>query len=113
MVQRHDELAQYCIQAISSAAKELGTEPLRLAQRLDDGRVARLVILLNAALPHLEHPGLRHRIEDLLSDVTGGRMPMSGRPESELDWALRTLRRRRRITEDRQAAADMEEPPEA
>lgn len=107
-----DELAQYCIRAVSSAAEELGTDALRLAKRLRDAQVARLTILLNAALPHVEHAGLRHRIEDLLSEVTDGQMPMSGRPESELDWALETMRRRR-IAQERRSASDVEEPPES
>ncbi len=112
MAELDDELAQCCIQAIAVAAGELGTDRLRLAKRLHDGQVARLVILLNAALPHVEHSGLRHRIEDLLSEVTGGRMPMSGRPETQLDWALQTMRRRR-IAQERQAASDIEETPES
>ncbi len=111
MAQMDDEMAQCCIQAMASAAEELGTDSLRLAKRLRDGQVARLAILLNAALPHVEHPGLRHRIEDLLSEVTGGRMPMSGRPESELDWALQTMRRRR-LDKERRATSDVEDPPD-
>ncbi len=112
MAELDDEIAQYCIQAMTTAAEELGTDPLGLAKRLHDGQVARLVILLNAALPHVDHPGLRHRIEDLLSEVTAGRMPMSGRPESELDWALRTMRRRR-LDQERRAASDVEETPDS
>ncbi len=112
MAQLSDELAQYCIQVVATAAEELGTDPLRLAKRLHDGQVARLVILLNAALPDVEHSGLRHRIEDLLSEVTGGRMPMSGRPETQLDWALQTMRRRR-LAQERRSASDVEEPPDA
>ncbi len=107
-----DEIAQYCIQAIATAAEELGTDPLRLAKRLHGAQIARLTILLNAALPHVAHAGLRHRIEDLLSEVTGGRMPMSGRPESELDWALQSLRRRR-LDQEHRATSDVEEAPDA
>jgi len=95
MAERDDTMAQYCIQALRTAAAELNTEPLELAKRLHDGEIARLAILLNAALRHIDHPGLRHRVEDLLSHVTAGRMPMSTEPETELDWALRTLQRRR------------------
>ncbi len=111
MAELHDELAQYCIHAISSAARELGTEPLPLAKRLHDAQIARLVILLHAALPHVQPAGLRHRIEDLLSDVSGGRLPMSGAPETELDWALRTLRRRR-INQELQATSETDDDAE-
>lgn len=106
--QLDDTLAQYCKLAIESAAAELGVEPLALARRLNQGEVARLAHLLNAALPHVDNPGLRHRIEDLLMAVTDGVMP-SERPESELDWALRVARRRR---EGRDPALD-EPPPES
>lgn len=111
MAQLDNELGQYCIQAMTTAAEELGTDPLSLAKRLQEAQVARLTILLNAALPHVQHPGLRHRIEDLLSEVTAGRMPMSGRPETELDWALLTMRRRSQ-DRDRRAASDVEESPD-
>ena len=50
-------------------------------------------------------PALRHRIEDLLSSVTDGRMPMFAKPETELDWALDTLRRRREKASDAEADA--------
>ncbi len=110
MAELDDEMAQYCMHAIATAAHELGTEALPLAKRLHDGQIARLVVLLNAALPHVQHAGLRHRIEDLLSDVSGGRLPMSGAPETELDWALQTLRRRR-ASQD--AASDAEDAIDA
>lgn len=96
MAELDDTMAQQSIQAIRSSAELLGVDPLTLAKRLNDGQVARLVRLLNAALPHVSTAGLRHRIEDLLSSVTGGRLPMFEQPESELDWALETLRRRRK-----------------
>ncbi len=112
MAELENQMAQYCTQAIASAAEELGTDPLQLAKRLHGAQIARLTILLNAALPYVEHPGLRHRIEDLLSEVTGGRMPMSGRPETELDWALQTMRRRR-LDQERRATSGIEEAPDA
>lgn len=90
-----DALAQYSIQAIRSSAEPLGIEALMLAKRLHDGEIFRMIHLLNAALPHVHSHGLRHRIEDLLSSVTDGRMPMFERAETELDWALQTLRHRR------------------
>ena len=111
MAELDDEMAQYCIQAVRSAAAELRMEPLRLARLLHDGEIARLAALLNAALHHVEHPALRHRIEDLLSHVSAGRMPMSGEPETELDWALRTMRRRR-ADRERPGSADAEESTE-
>jgi hypothetical protein len=89
-----DTLAQYCKLAIGSAAAELGVDPLALARRLNQGEIARLVQLLNAAHRHVENRGLRHRIEDLLMAVTEGAMP-SEEAETELDWALRVARRRR------------------
>lgn len=97
-----DTLAQYCKLAIVSAAEELGVDPLVLARRLNQGEIARLAHLLNAALRHVENTGLRHRIEDLLMAITDGAMPGS-RPESELDWALRVARRRR---EQRESSGD-------
>lgn len=90
-----DRLAGYAAQAIRSAAEPVGADPLDMAKRLQDGEIFRLMRLLNAALPHVSTPGLRHRIEDLLSAVTDGRMPMFEAAETELDWALETLRRRR------------------
>lgn len=105
MAELDDALAKYSTEAIRSAAKRLGVEPLMLAKRLHDGEVFRLIRLLNAALPHVATPGLRHRIEDLLSGVTDGRMPMFEKAESELDWALETLR-------DRRERASEDEPPE-
>lgn len=89
-----DILAQHCKLAITSAAGELGIDPLALAKRLNQGEIARLAHLLNAAHRHVENAGLRHRIEDLLMAVTDGVMP-GARPETELDWALRVARSRR------------------
>jgi hypothetical protein len=94
MAELSDELAQYSKLAIETAARELEVPSLTLARRLNQAEIARLVHLLNAALPHVDQPGLRHRIEDLLMAVTDGRMP-DQRPETELDWALKTARRRR------------------
>lgn len=94
MAELEDELAQYSKLAIETAARELEVTSLTLARRLNQAEIARLVHLLNAALPHVDHPGLRHRIEDLLMAVTDGRMP-DQRPETELDWALKAARRRR------------------
>ncbi|MEJ2186899.1 MAG: hypothetical protein P8Z36_13285 [Gemmatimonadota bacterium] len=89
-----DQLGQFSILAIETAARELGIDPLTLARRLNQAEIARLIHLLNACLVHVDHPGLRHRTEDLLMAVTDGRMP-DKRPESELDWALKVTRRRR------------------
>lgn len=95
MAELDDALAQYAIRAIRSSAEPLQVDAITLAKRLHDGEVHRLIHLLNAALPHVESAGLRHRIEDLLCAVTDGRMPMFQKPETELDWALETLRHRR------------------
>lgn len=92
--QLDDTLGQHCKLAIESAAAELGVDPLVLARRLNQGEIARLAHLLNAALRHVHTPGLRHRIEDLLTAVTEGVMPAAA-PESELDWALRVAKHRR------------------
>jgi hypothetical protein len=105
MAELDDVLAQYSIHAIRTSAEALQMEPLTLAKRMHNGEIARLVRLLNAALPHVSGPALRHRIEDLLSAVTDGRMPMFERPETELDWALDTFH-------DRQARAAEEAPDE-
>lgn len=111
MAELDDRFERHCIQAIRSAAAELRTEPSQLARLLQDGEIARLAILLNAALPHVQHDALRHRIEDLLSHVSAGRMPMSAEPESELDWALRSLRRRK-TDQEHAGPEDAERPPE-
>lgn len=89
-----DALAQASAGAIRTAARELGMDPLTLARRMDQAEIARLIHLLNACLDHVDHPGLRHRTADLLLAITDGRMP-DQRPESELDWALKVLKRRR------------------
>lgn len=106
MAELNDELAQYSVQAVRSAADPLQVEVLTLAKRLHDGEIYRLIRLLNAALPHVTAPGLRHRIEDLLSSVTDGRMPMFEKPETDLDWALETLRRRREKSTQGSEAAE-------
>lgn len=106
MAELDDALAQYSTQAIRTAAESLRIEPLILAKRLHDGEIFRLARLLNAALPHVPTPGLRHRIEDLLSSVTDGRMPMFEKPETELDWALESLRHRREGAADEQRDED-------
>jgi hypothetical protein len=94
MKDEQDQLARYSTLAVESAAKEIGVRPIDLARRLTNGEIARMLALLNAALRHVEHAALRHRIEDALLSVTDGRMP-SESPESELDWALKVNRHRR------------------
>lgn len=106
MDQPDDRLAWACVRAIQTAAAELRVEPATLARRLGQAEIARLVHLLNAAMTHVDHPGLRHRIEDLLMAVTDGRMPTET-PETELDWALKVARERR---EQRDRNRDLEEP---
>lgn len=114
MAELDDALAQYSIHAVRTAAESMRVDPLSLARRLHDGEIFRLVRLLNAALPHVTTPALRHRIEDLLSSVTDGRMPMFEGPESELDWALEALRHRRSLAAGGAPDGDGEEsrPPE-
>ena len=106
MTRLDDSLAQYSKLAIQSAARELDLDALELAQRLNQAEIARLIHLLNAAVRHVEHSGLQHRIEDLLMSLTDGRMPNES-PESELDWALKVMRRRR-DAETRREAEDPE-----
>lgn len=103
-----DTLAQHCKLAIASAAEELGIDPLTLARRMNQGEIARLAHLLNAAFRHVENDGLRHRIEDLLMAITDGVMPQAP-PETELDWALRVARRRR----EERDRSDNEPSPDA
>lgn len=110
MAELDDTLAQYSILAIQSAAEDLGIEPMELAKRLNEGEISRLAHLLNAAHRHVTNPGLRHRIEDLLSAVTGGRMP-GARAETELDWALK-ISKRRRSQPDRASVDDPEDEGE-
>lgn len=102
-----DQFAVYCKLAVGSAARDLGQDPLSLAKRLRGAEIARLIHLLNAARAHVEHKGLRHRIEDTLMAVTDGHMPHDS-PESELDWALKVAGRRRE-DRDRQDAAGADE----
>lgn len=105
MVEPDEPLAHAATHTIRTAAESLGVDALLLAKRLHEGEIGRLVQLLNAALPQVSTPALRHRIEDLLSSVTDGRMPMFAKPETELDWALDTLRRRREKASDAEADA--------
>lgn len=109
MAQLDDRLSQYSRLAIETAARELEIDPLEFARRLNQAEIARLVHLLNAALRHVEHAQLRHRIEDLLMSLTEGRMP-GEEAESELDWALKVTRRRREDAARRDR--DPEEPDE-
>ena len=102
-----DQFAEYCKLAMGSAARDLGEDPMALAKRLHGAEIARLIRLLNAAWAHVDHAGLRHRIEDLLLAVTDGRMP-DHFPESELDWALNVAGRRRE-DRDRADSAESEE----
>lgn len=102
-----ERLARYSVEAMRSAADLLGVSPLTLAERLREGEIARLMRLLNAARADVSSAGLRHRIEDLLSAATDGQMPMFERPETEFDWAMETLRRRReRAPDGGEAATD-------
>ena len=94
MDEYQDPIARHAARAVRSAAEALGMEPLAFSRRLGDGEIASLVRLLNAAATHVSTPGLRHRIEDLLSNVTDGRMPMFEKPGSQLDWALGKFRQR-------------------
>lgn len=110
MAELDDALAQYSIHAIRAAAEPMRIEPLSLAKRLHEGEIYRLVRLLNAALPHVSTPALRHRIEDLLSAITDGRMPMFEGPETELDWALESLRERRTRAADPQPGEEEDRP---
>lgn len=107
MAELDDRLAQHALLAIETAAAELEMAPLDFARRLNQAEIARLVHLLNAALPHVDHAGLRRRIEDVLVSVTDGRMPGES-PETSLDWALKVTRRRRE--ERSRRAPDPEEP---
>jgi hypothetical protein len=108
MAEFDETLARYSVEAIRAAAEPLKVEPVTLAKRLQSGEIIRLLRLLNAALPHVATPGLRHRIEDLLSSVTDGRMPMFEKPETELDWALERLRSRRQEGADEEQDTDEE-----
>ena len=107
-----DQLVQFSVLAIKTAALELEIDPLTLARRLNQAEIARLIHLLNACLAHVDpvdYPGLRHRTEDLLMAVTDGRMP-NQRPESELDWALKVVKRRRSAADgDLDPGADEED----
>lgn len=105
-----DPLAQFSVLAIRTAARELGVDPVTLARRLNQAEIARLIHLLNACLAHVDHPGLRHRTEDLLMALTDGRMP-DQRPESELDWALKVAKRRRSPA-DAQRETDADADPD-
>lgn len=100
MTRLDDTLGQHAKLAIETAAAELKVRPLDLARRLNGAEIARLVLLLNAAVRHVDHDGLRHRIEELLMAVTDGRMPAE-KAETELDWAMKVTGRRRADRERR------------
>jgi len=105
-----ESLAKFSAQAIRTAAGVLGVKPLALAKRLQDGEIARLMQLLNAASPQVAAAGLRHRIEDLLSAVTDGQMPMFEKPETELDWAMESFRQRRRSAQPDPGDGELMDP---
>ena len=94
MTEEDEQLVRYSVAALQAAAAELGVRPTDLARRLADGEIARMALLLNAALRHVDNSGLRRRIEDTLLSVTDGKMPALS-AESELDWALKVAKDRR------------------
>lgn len=107
----NDALERYSVAAIHTAAEQLGMDPLTLARQLQEGQIARLVRLLNSACPQVASPGLRRRMEDTLSTVTDGKMPMFEAAGSELDWAMGEMRQRRldRERQGKSAFADEDE----
>ena len=61
---------QACIEALRSAGEKLGMETMELAHRLRDGRIAEVIVELNALRHMLPHYS-RERVEDLLREVGG------------------------------------------
>lgn len=64
------ELADLCVQAVSTAAFDLGLDPVLFAGELAQGEVGLLIHYLDEAVAHVDDVELRERIEALLHRLT-------------------------------------------
>lgn len=64
------ELAELAVQAVETAAMDLGLNPLLFARELAQGEIGLLVSYLRAASAHVDDLGLRDRIDRLLHRLT-------------------------------------------
>lgn len=79
-------LGELSRQVFVKAAERLRVDPLALAKRLSDGRLADLVLELRLAL-YWAVPGDRDRIEALLETID--REPMAYRPRGRIEDSRR------------------------
>jgi hypothetical protein len=64
------ELGELAIQAVETAALDMGLNPLLFARELAQGEIGLLVSYLRAASAHVDDLGLRDRIDRLLHRLT-------------------------------------------
>jgi len=64
------ELADLCVQAVSTAAFDLGLDPVLFAEELAQGEIGLLIHYLGEAAGHVEEVELRERIQALLHRLT-------------------------------------------
>lgn len=64
------ELADLCVQAVSTAAFDLGLDPVLFAGELAQGEIGLLIHYLAEASPHVDDVELRERIQALLHRLT-------------------------------------------
>lgn len=64
------ELAGLCVQAVSTAAFDLGLDPVLFAEELAQGEIGLLIHYLGESAAHVDDVELRERIEALLHRLT-------------------------------------------
>ena len=64
------EVAALAVEAVSTAARDLGLDPLLFAQELAQGEIGLLIHYLDEAAEHVADLDLRLRIEALLHRLT-------------------------------------------
>jgi len=64
------ELADLCVQAVSTAAFDLGLDPILFAGELAQGEIGLLIRYLDEAAGHVDDVELRERIEALVHRLT-------------------------------------------
>ena len=65
-----DEMAELSVQAVETAALDMGLNPLLLARELAQGEIGLLISYLRAAAGHVDDLDLRVRIDRLLHRLT-------------------------------------------
>lgn len=64
------ELAELCVQAVETAALDMGLNPLLFARELAQGEIGLLISYLRTASGHVDDLDLRVRIDRLLHRLT-------------------------------------------